>query len=94
MLVNKRGLTELNYKHLTAGESGEESVFLLEKTPKFTPKMAAGKLRFGNSERMRNCAMEKSESQRICTVKTHFKVTFLDQQIDTKKKKKCSANPL
>ena len=45
---------------------------------------------------MRNYAKEKSEKNRtVDTVKTHFKVTLLDKQLGTKKKKKkSSANPL
>lgn len=77
MMANKREVTELNYKHLTAGGSGEERILLLEKNPTFTPKIAVGKLCFGNSERMRNYAMKKSENnRRICA---HFKVSFLDK---------------
>lgn len=51
MMANKRELTELNYKHLTAGGSGEEKISLLEKNPTFTPKIAVGKWCFGDSER-------------------------------------------
>ena len=59
-----------------------------QKEPHCTPKIAVGKLHFGNFDRMRNYAMEKSENnRRICAVKTHFKVTFLDKQPDTKRKK-------
>lgn len=76
-MVNKRELTELNYKHLTAGGSGEERISLLKKDPTFTPKIAVGKLCFGNSERMKNYTMKKSENNsRICA---HFKITSLDK---------------
>lgn len=68
---------------------GEEGILLLAKNPNFTPKIAVGKLLFCDSERMRNYVKEKSENnRRIYVVMTHFKVTFLDKQLGTKKKKK------
>lgn len=92
MLVNKRELTELNHKHLATGGSGGKYYFS-KRTP-LHPKNSSGKLHFGNFDRMRTYAVEKSENnRRICAAKTYFKVTFLDKQPDTKRKK-CSANPL
>jgi len=69
---------------------GEEGILLLAKNPNFTPRMAVRKLLFCDSERMRNYAKEKSRNnRRIYAVKmAHFKVTFLDKQLGTKKKKR------
>lgn len=93
--MNERELTELNSSLVGVGEEG---ILLLAKNPNFTPKMAVRKLLFCDSERMRNYAEEKSRNnRRIYAAKmTHFKVTFLDKQLDIQKKKKkeCAASPL
>lgn len=62
MWVNKGELTTLNSRHLAAGGSGGGGrVFHLAKNPKFTSKIAVGKLLLCDSKMMRNYAKGKEQ---------------------------------
>lgn len=91
MCVNKRELTELNYRHLAAGGSpGKTEDCFFAKNPTFTPKIAVGKLLyFCDSERIRNYTKKNSKNnRRMYTVTIHFKVTFFSKQPGIFKKKR------